>query len=182
MRFGAENYRGTLFFHRLAVYASIILEKDLEDRHGKSVISRNGKDIHEDFDILVNSVKKIAFLNAVKCSPTGNYSQLTQNMLKICPQHFLLNEILVLKPKFILIMSKEVFDALRVIKSFSDASNLIHSFLIEEKHRLNYCGYCEMTINDQIIKGFWVFHPSRGKGASRKVASELFTLKQNINP
>jgi hypothetical protein len=179
MNFGVENYRGTLFFHRLAVYASIILEKEL-NTDGKTVISQNGKNIYDDFEVLVRTVKKIVFVEAVKCSPKGNRSCPTWEMLTSCPQYFLLKEILVLKPEVILILSKEVLEALK------EASNVIHSFSIKDVSYSQRCGFYELGIEGQNFKGFWVIHPTAPKrksfsgGVSTEIACELFKLKKTI--
>jgi hypothetical protein len=167
MNFGVENYRGTLFFHRLAVYASIILEKHL-NTYGKTVISQNGKNIYDDFEVLVGTVKKIAFVEAVKCSPKGNRSCPTREMLTFCPQYFLLKEILVLKPEVILILGKEVFEALK------EASNVIYSFSIKDVSYSQRCGFYELGVEGQNFKRFWVIHPTAPRGVSTEIACELF--------
>jgi hypothetical protein len=174
MNFGVKNYGGTRFFHRLAVYASVILEKNL-NTDGKAVISQNGKNIHDDFEVLVSTVKKIAFVEAVKCSPKGNYSTPTEEMLTSCPQHFLLKEILVLKPEVILILSKKVFETLK------KASNVIHSFSIKDVSYFQRCGFYELSIEGQNFKGFWIVHPNYRRVSFHIITYELYNLKEKIN-
>ena len=170
INFDAKDYGGTLIFHRLAVYATIILEKEIKC-DGKYVLSSSGKNIYDDFELLINTTEKIAFVNAVKCSPKGNYSRPTQEMQNICPQLFLFKEILVLKPEFVLILGKTVFYALKSIR--------INSFSIEEGLCYSRCGSYKMTIDNQTFKGFWVVHPQYRKGGSSlQIAPELFKLRE----
>ncbi len=167
INFGNQNYGGTFIYHRLAVYASIIIE-DKICSDGNLVLSPNMINIYEDNIYLSNIMKKIAFVEAVKCSPWWEKSTPTDQMKFNCPKRFLVNEIQILKPQFIILFDKDIFFAL---KSTSK---------IENEYTMQYSNYCKMTINNQAYKIFYIIHPSAFGGNSRDVALDLFTLKQKI--
>jgi|JI10StandDraft_1071094.scaffolds.fasta_scaffold01502_11 hypothetical protein len=103
IRFGLtyKEYRGSIFWHRVALYSAIILS----DRELHSFAS----DVLTDFESLAAAMGKIAFVEAVKCSPwdPNTESQPTSTMKANCIETFLIKEIEEMNPETILIMGKE---------------------------------------------------------------------------
>ncbi len=103
IRFGKPytEYRGSIFWHRVALYSAIILS----DSGHHSLAS----DALTDFESLAAAMEKIAFVEAVKCSPwdPNTESQPTGTMKANCIETFLIKEIEELNPDTLLVMGKD---------------------------------------------------------------------------
>ncbi|GMO33216.1 MAG: hypothetical protein Ta2B_13840 [Termitinemataceae bacterium] len=167
MRFGnpPEIYSGTQLFHNLAVYANVLLgNTHLE---GDELLSVNNKNIYDDFDVLSSVWDELIYLNAVKCSPdpfdkNTERSKPTEIMKMLCPKNILQEEIKLISPDNILILSVDIYNSLRTI--FTERTEAISEGRVCEQ---------TITVNEKQIKLFCVPHPSAFGGNSRKIGTDL---------
>jgi hypothetical protein len=100
MRFGDPKYRGTLVYHRAAIYARIISEGRLPD------------DLWSNPSALADAATRHAFINAVKCSPHGDRSAPLNDMPQRCVPRFLIPELLALAPRTVVCLYKVAYSLL----------------------------------------------------------------------
>lgn len=108
--FGAEDYSGTLFFHRLAAYSLLAVRSDWNFSEGEVWLGESR--LVDNFEALSDILNSIAFLEAIKCSPAGGRSSPTRSMWSQCPRRFLISELRTLAPRTILVLGKETLTAL----------------------------------------------------------------------
>lgn len=100
LRSGKKKATGTLYWHRLAAYASLLVWS------GWQVVNEtvlfDGIDILSHPERLACAVESIAYLEAVKCSPPWRNSTPTREMRRECPGRFLRHELEALAPSAIL--------------------------------------------------------------------------------
>jgi hypothetical protein len=106
----SDKHIRSVFWHRLAAYAAIILRDDLVVSHDQ--VSYRNQRLEESTDTLAKSMDHIAFLNLVKCSPSNGNSSPTQVMLERCPRLVTLQEIKLLNPTCIMTLGRTVLDNL----------------------------------------------------------------------
>lgn len=95
--FKSSTYKGTIFYHRIALYAHAIVQiENLFESQSE----------HPTPQKIAQSLNYIAFTNHVKCSPIGNNSEQTTEMWDNCGNFILKNEIKIMKPKIILVAGK----------------------------------------------------------------------------
>ena len=149
INFENSNYKGTYFWHRLAVYSNIILNGN---------ISLNGSKLSEIYNRLV-------FLEAIKCSPEGNKSRPEPEMFNLCPKNILFKEIDILNPKVILFLGKAVSEIFKT------------KFKCINNETTKYIDYYEIIHENNHIKVFKIIHPSATGGNSKKIFNMLLELR-----
>ncbi len=171
MRFGntKKEYAGTLIYHRIAVYASILIGSEL-NLVGQTIITPNQINIYNDNKILSETMKKIAFTEAVKCSPNTGKSVPTKKMKINCPTRYLLKEISIIKPKKIVLHDKQIFE--QVKKKY-----ILKDFAVKTKQSLSWC---KIELDGIIYELFYIIHPAAPSGCAVKYGLELFQLQKEI--
>ncbi len=109
--FGNRSYGGTLFWHRMAAYASVISGRDWH--LVKNEVWQGGKRLFDNEHALANVLSRIAFLELVKCFTPEKNSKPYEPMWRYCPTYFLGDELLLLQPRKILILGNTTFDKFR---------------------------------------------------------------------
>ena len=158
-----ENYPGTIFWHRVAVYSSVIL-KQLGYHKIKD-------DLSNDFDGLANVIDKISFIEAVKCSPhdPNSRSAPTSTMKTNCQKAFLAKEIKVLSPDYLLILGKE---------TLVDNDTIQKEITLTSSEGNIYFGY--VSINQEKFRFFQVIHPTALGGSDREIIPEFENLVKKV--
>jgi hypothetical protein len=166
MNFGNKNYGGTLLFHRMAIYANIVLgNTTLED---KKVLSKNNIFIGNDFIQLVEIYKEIAFLEAIKCSPYNEKnSKPFENMYNTCFECFLSNEIKILEPSNIIVFDKKISDIIKY--KFNYKANLLGKNV----------EYYNISLNNISTNVYRIIHPQAINGGSS--ISNIYELQILFN-
>ncbi len=105
-RFGndPQDYSGSVFWHRFACYAALVVRDDWELRDDEVFVG--GQRLLDSPDTLAQTLESVAFLEMVKCSPDWPESEPTNNMQHLCPQRYLKHELGILKPKWLLLLGK----------------------------------------------------------------------------
>jgi hypothetical protein len=165
--FASEGYAGTIVYHRLAVYSSLLLDS-FSVNPGATADSTHQVDIFDDSEKLSEIMHRIAFIEAVKCSPWWYKSVPTDQMKSNCPKRFLYREIEILAPRIIIIFDKEIF-------SYMKASSTIVMKI--EKPRMTYC---KMRMNGLEYETYYMIHPATYGGNSQEIGTELYELRQQI--
>jgi hypothetical protein len=160
IRFGndSKKYKGTIFYHRVALYSLIILNKF-------NIIRFTNNDIINNFESLSSAIDYIAFTEAVKCSPYSKNSESKpgKNMISECFDRFLKKEIAILNPNFIISMGKETF-----YKNDFDCKLLIKSKNIS---------ISRLFFNRKKIFLIEVIHPTAPNGGnSNKIPKEFLNI------
>lgn len=165
--FAGEGYGGTIMYHRLAVYSSLILNS-FSVNPGTTVDATDQIDIFDNSEKLSEIMHRIAYLEAVKCSPWWYKSVPTDQMKSNCPKRFLFREIEIIAPRIIIIFDEEIFSYMKAISTIG----------IEiEKPRMTYC---RMRMNSIEYETYYIIHPAALGGSSREIGTELYDLRQQI--
>jgi hypothetical protein len=152
--FDNQKYHKTVLWHRIGVYANIILNNE--------IIPDNGKNLSDIYN-------KIAYLEAIKCSPKNRYSEPEEDMHLNCPRHIMLKEIEILKPKTILVLGKVASNS---IKATFDYYNI--------KKECNVA-YYQFELGGNVVNVFEIIHPTAPGGNSIGLYEKLYNIKpQNI--
>ena len=150
VKFEKQEYNGTIYWHRLASYATLFMEDT-----GRIEKKRwNNFPANED---IIKALDFIAITNAVKCSPNRYRSVPTEAMKINCTDYILKQEIEILNPKKILILG---IDTLKVFKR-----NVIDEVLEEEEENKVTKGVG--IIGDNKVEFYAVFHPAYPRGGSK---------------
>ena len=166
MNFGNNNYGGTLLFHRMAVYANIVLSNTTLGN--KNVLSKNNIFIGNDFIQLAEIYKEIAFLEAIKCSPYNeDRSKPFENMYNTCYECFLFNEIDILEPSNIIIFDKKISDIIKYKINFT--TNLFGK-------NVEYYNICLKNKSTNVYR---IIHPQAKNGGSS--LSNIYELQILFN-
>ena len=101
---GKKAYVGTFLYHRISVYANIILGyyKYEDDK----ILSPDNRILYYSRDHLADIYSELIFLNAIKCSPKGKKSKPFNSMYQNCFDNILCEEIKIIKSKNILVLDK----------------------------------------------------------------------------
>jgi hypothetical protein len=165
--FGAE-YRGSLLWHRVGCFASILAEHEkilltTKDPHGVPV----GNDVS-------NAWNYVAFCEHVKCSPARDSQNpykdrcnATNEMWQRCGGHVLREEIQILKPNYLLVLGIGHNGA-------AIRRNVVEGITGEKRVGQIICAVgrvCEQRITVIIVP-----HPSLGRGAAVSRLTELRTV------
>jgi hypothetical protein len=153
---GKKPYEGTELWHRTAVYSAILLEKW-------------SSDVSYDFEKLAEIYEHIIFMDAVKCSPNTNNSNLNDYpiMEETCIKNILFKELEIIKPKNILFMNHLAAEMVRKNYKYIDGLN---NFPGNGK---DYAS-CKLEIKGENVNVYYIVHPScRGRG-NRKDLFERF--------
>lgn len=152
IRFGnsPSDFSGTITYHRMAVYASIILSKI----QNKIELDDN---IENNFPMLFDSMEQVSFIESVKCSG----KDVSYTMKSNCQKAFLDEEITIFDPDILLVIGKETlimdsFEISTTIRSNND--NII---------------YFKCNRNNKPIEIFKVIHPTAYGGNSSDIFYEL---------
>lgn len=173
--FNSAHYFGTILFHRIAVYSSILIDH-LSFKDQSTLSSGEIRTLHNDKDNLSNVLKKIAYTNAIKCSPNWHLSTPTGGMKEICPSFFLVSEIKILKPRSILLLNKITFDLLT--QRYALESTGINEGM---------ANYSRLSVDGHQCDLFRILHPTARKGRSFRAGNslantqDLYSLKQKIS-
>ncbi len=88
----------------LAVYASILLTRT-------GLFRQTVKNISDKSSLLADVIEnQIAWTQAVKCNPDTENNKPYDHMWKICPVHILQHEILILRPRYMLVLGITKFE------------------------------------------------------------------------
>ena len=160
-----ETYAGTFLFHRMSVYANIILGyyKYEDDK----ILSLDDRILYYSKDYLAKIYSELIFLNAIKCSPKYKNSEPFEPMYVNCFNNILCNEIKIIKPKNILVFHKDVSGYIKI--KFGCTNNI----------RKQNMEYYKTSIENTPVDVYRVVHPSRGN--SVKLITELHDLKQEVS-
>jgi hypothetical protein len=151
INFNSKTYRGTILWHRMAVYSNIILS---------NCICPNDK------TKLSEVYKKIAFIEAIKCSPKGNESKPEPNMYKYCPNKILFQEINIIEPNKILILGKTL---LNIFINNYNVSNRTYS---KNKNVTLF----KILIENKNVNIINIIHPTAHGGGKIKIYQELYDV------
>lgn len=168
LRFGNDKkkYCGTFLFHRMAVYANIILRKTCFAAN--DVISISSKtNIFWDREALSNIMYELSFTEGIKCSPLTKLSKPINGMYDVCPKKFLFKEIELIQPNNILIFDKKIYEGIN--RDFLGINEKQY-----QKIKTNY-----IKINGQNINIFYIIHPQARGGCNKKIANELQNIIDN---
>jgi hypothetical protein len=159
MTFNNAKYKGTLIFHRLAVYAYSILYPFSDSNP------------YELTNELADACEYIAFVEAVKCSPDdGNACTPIWEMPNRCPERYLMKEIEILQPAKIVFFDKKTF---QLFLSLSGAK------IISQEDK--FISYYRILFEGRSIEAIYIVHPAYRKGgASRDIGPRLKKNFQSI--
>ena len=163
----AIKIHGSLLFHRMSVYANIILGcyKYEDDK----ILSLDNRLLYNSKDYLAKIYSELIFLNAIKCSPKGGRSEPFELMYVHCFNNILCNEIKIIKPKNILIFDKKISDFIKI--KFGCTNNI-------PKENMEYY---KTSIENTPVDVYRIIHPQyRRGGSSVKLITELHDLKQRV--
>ena len=105
------EYAGSLIWHRMAAYASVLLGTEWTIV-GDEVMSGSAP-LFDNSAVLANSLSSIAFLELIKCSTPDRPSPPYQPMWAQCPRLYLTDELTILEPRCLLVLGKDTFGAFR---------------------------------------------------------------------
>lgn len=142
-----KPYKGTYLWHRVAAYSAILL--------GYS------PDVADDFEKLAEIYEQIIFMDAVKCSPATQVSEMNEAkaMEKLCIENIFFKELEIIKPKNILIMYKRAAELIR--------KNNAYKYIEGSKDfpGTGVFDHCKLEIGGESVNVYYIVHPSaRGKG------------------
>jgi len=139
-----KPYSGTELWHRVAAYSAILL--------GYS------PDVSDDFDKLAEIYEHIIFMDAVKCSPATQVSEMTAAMEKLCIENIFFKELEIIKPKNILIIYKRAAELIK---------NNAYKYIEGSKDfpGTDDFDHCKLEIGGESVNVYYLVHPSRhGRG------------------
>jgi len=146
-------YGGTDLWHRIAVYSTILLE-------GYS------PDVADNFEKLSETYERIIYMDAIKCSPARNKSKPTKIMEDRCPDYIFFEELKIIKPDKILIMSKPVA---RLMKE-----KYMHGSSGDFPRKGKDIDHCQIKIEEKNIDVYYIVHPGYiGRGTRTELFQEL---------
>lgn len=153
--FRSNSYSGSIVYHRMMTYASIILN----DQHQPS-----GED-------LSNNIDNIAFLNHIQCSPIGEKSKPSEQMWENCGSHILRKELAILRPEDLLVLGT-TDNLTNTLNILTDVANTYHSKEIR---------IYEASLSSSKIRVIAICHPTSRGGSSRRLYSQLHEILKDIN-
>jgi uracil-DNA glycosylase len=160
MSFGNPRYKGTLVYHRAAVYARVLIAGRLPD------------DLFTNHQALAEASRGFAFLNAVKCSPAGDRSAPVNDMPARCIRRFLEAELTILAPTTVLCLYRAAF--VRLMAAHGVAGN---------RDQEGDCRRGDLDLNGQRMACLYVPHPAAARGGARKsLAADLHALMARARP
>lgn len=160
--FAKSGYRGSLFWHRLLSYSALLLR-------AVRIIPTPTDRPYPPKEELKSALDYIAVTNSIKCAPSGKNSQPLPAMWLHCPQHILLREVEILRPRFIVVLG--VYNYLWV-KDLFQASNEVRQGEIS----LSFGRRADASVS---IIG--IPHPSSSQGTSLRRMDELEQLLDNLD-
>jgi hypothetical protein len=98
--FRGGTYRGTMVWHRAAVYAAAWLDCDREHRSSDSPPAMPSP------TVIAEALDFIALVQHVKCSPVGGRSDQNETMWRECGPHVLVHELAILKPSRMIVLGQ----------------------------------------------------------------------------
>ena len=146
-----EDYAGTLFWYKIAVYSNIILNN--------CICPNDNVKLSEIYS-------KLVFLEAIKCSPKGNKSKPENNMYS-CLDEILMQEIDIIEPKKILLLGSSVSDYFKLKKWVIGKIEFSKSKKVET---------FKVLINKRTIDVIKIIHPTAFGGNSNSIYNELYNL------
>lgn len=158
--FAKPGYRGSLFWHRLLSYSALLLR-------ALGTIPTPAQRPYPSKEELRAALDYISVTNSIKCAPSGKNSQPSPAMWLHCPQHILLREVEILRPRFIVVLG--VYNYLW-IKDLFQANNEVR----QGKISLSF-GRCA----DASVSIIGIPHPSSSLGTSLRRMDELEHLLDN---
>ena len=161
-------YSGTYLYHRISVYANIIL--GCYKYENDKILSLDNRILYDSRDYLANIYSELIFLNAIKCSPKGNKSKPFNSMYQNCFDNILCKEIKIIKPKNILVFDKYISELIK--NKFGCLSN---TNIPGQKME-----YYKISIKNTPVNVYRVIHPQGFGGNSKELIMELHNLKQKI--
>lgn len=162
INFNADNYSGSLFWHRAYVYASIVLSY-LNGNDYNSLISNDY--YIDDFERLLQTVNDISFAESIKCSPGWHKSTPTNQMKSLCPKYILSKEIEIIKPNKIIVLGKENWHIIRGLGN-----------IIEDDWWYSRAFYTKLDLGYNQVDIYGTVHPCSHGGSSRAVIEEFTNL------
>jgi hypothetical protein len=153
IKFNHSPYPGTILWHRIGVYANIILNNEITPDHGKNL-----SDIYN----------KIAFLEAIKCSPKNNRSEPEGKMPENCPGHIMKKEIELLKPKIMLLLGSTASPSIRDAFGCNNLKNK------------GDVAYYEIKVDGNVVKVFRIIHPTARRGNRINLYKKLYDIKNEM--
>jgi hypothetical protein len=159
---GRIKIHGSLLFHRMSVYANIILGRYKYEND--KILSPDNGILCKSGEHLAKIYSELIFLNAIKCSPKYKNSEPFEPMYVNCFNNILCEEIKIIKPKNILVFHKEISGYIKI--KFGCNNNI-------RKQKMEYY---KTSIENTPVDVYRVIHPSRGN--SEKLITELHNLKQ----
>jgi hypothetical protein len=112
INFNQEDYAGTFLFHRMSVYANIILDRYKYEND--KILSLDDRILYDSRDYLAKIYSELIFLNAIKCSPKYENSTPFEPMYVNCFNNILCEEIKIIKPKNILVFVQGISDFIKI--------------------------------------------------------------------
>lgn len=160
-----NNYKGSLFFHRMSYYTAIIRE-----HYNQVEKSAPGKEYS--FETLIESLDSAAYTNFIKCSPVNQErSKPSQQMWEHCGKLILKKELEILAPELIIVFGisenwwnilYKVFDSIEYEGPHNNLRKAVGSV---GKEKINLVGFP---------------HPSCPKGCSLSLFDNLRDLLKTI--
>ncbi|WP_169313422.1 hypothetical protein [Treponema primitia] len=161
---GKVDKNGSLLWHRTAVYANIILKK-IKCKNN-NILSVNDEVLEDDKKALSGIFNDIIYMEAIKCSPKVDRSKPFPAMKWQCIPNIFVEELKIIKPKIILLLSKGTSTVLRQC--------LKNEVAEEEKSKQRHMSRYKMDFNGKTVQVFAVPHPARYN--SKDLYSELIDL------
>jgi len=95
----------------------------------------------------------ISYTNHIKCSPTFENSRPSSEMWHLCGSHVLLEEIKILKPKYILILG--------ITDNFWHFKDKVININLQSEYEIDDARYQKLVFDNEAIHLFAITHPSR---------------------
>lgn len=162
LKFDSQTYAGTFLFHRMAVYANIILGRYFHN--SKTLVSRNNKELFYDGEELANIFSEMSYLQAIKCSPRGDKSTPIHKMYSTCPNIFLFEELTTIDPVNILVFDKKIRSML--VARFSGKKTDDQGNICIDK----------ITLNNHNVNLFYITHPQSYGGSAKTISHKLCAI------
>ncbi len=163
--FANSGYGGSVFYHRLATYASLLLFDDWKITD--CGVTRNGRKVEDDFDRLQDALTKLAYCEAIKCSPPWRGSVPRPPMRERCPQLLLAHELRVLEPDIVLVIGKSTPTSLPIGVASKSAGAVSESVIPTNWGRI------------RLVR---VPHPASNGGSAMKVVQDLARICRMPHP
>jgi hypothetical protein len=150
MRAYGIDYGGTVLWHRVAIYAAIILER----------YANYSEKLLDDGKTLADTYGKIIYMDAIKCSPAGKNSEPGPVMLENCAANIFFKELEIIKSETLLLLSHHAAEFMQTCSHFP-IINGSKDFPGINKDM----DYCQMDINGKKTNVFYIIHPTApGRG------------------